>query len=253
METILLVGKTGDLFNNIHDCLSEKFYVQYGSERPETLAGVLKFTDPGMVMICLHDLKEEHGKIFEMINERFPNLPVVTVGTFAEHENFHSYESDPRYDILLLPTTNPLVIEKAEEALAKSSELRARSSGKKKILVVDDDGLSLRTIKGILDELYEVSVVNSGAKALASMGINRPDLVVLDYEMPGCDGRKTLSMIRAEAAFKDVPVIFLTGISDRWHIQAVLELQPAGYLLKPPNPKLLLDKIADVLKEGTPE
>ena len=71
-------------------------------------------------------------------------------------------------------------------------------------------------------------------KAMTSIGKNRPDLILLDYEMPVCDGRQTLEMIRADDDLKDIPVIFLTSVNDREHIQSVLELHPQGYLLKPP-------------------
>ena len=116
---------------------------------------------------------------------------------------------------------------------------------------MDDDGTILRSIKAILEQKYDVSLVNSGLKALTSLGKDRPDLIILDYEMPKCDGRKTLEMIRGEEEFNNIPVIFLTGVSDPWHVRAVLELKPAGYILKPLNPQVLLDKIDEVFgKEG---
>ena len=50
-------------------------------------------------------------------------------------------------------------------------------------------------------------------------------------------------MIRADDEFKDIPVIFLTGVSDRAHIEAVLTLKPAGYMLKPAIKEKLLEII----------
>ncbi len=52
-------------------------------------------------------------------------------------------------------------------------------------------------------------------------------------------------MIRADEDFKDVPVIFLTGVSDRAHIEAVLNLKPAGYMLKPAIKEKLLTAIKE--------
>ena len=71
----------------------------------------------------------------------------------------------------------------------------------------------------------------------------RPDVILLDYEMPVCDGRQTLEMIRADEEMKDIPVIFLTGVNDRENIQAVLRLRPAGYLLKPAVPERRIETI----------
>ena len=70
-----------------------------------------------------------------------------------------------------------------------------------------------------------------------------PDLILLDYEMPVCDGRQTLEMIRADEEISDIPVIFLTGVNDREHIEMVLALRSAGYLLKPPVKERLLGEI----------
>ena len=64
---------------------------------------------------------------------------------------------------------------------------------------------------------------------MTAIGKKRPDLILLDYEMPVCDGRQTLEMIRADEELKDIPVIFLTGVNDREHIESVLSLKPAGY------------------------
>lgn len=114
---------------------------------------------------------------------------------------------------------------------------------KKKLLIVDDDGTTLRVLKGMLEHEYDVTIVNSGMNAMKAIGKKRPDLILLDYEMPVCDGRQTLEMLRADEESKNIPVVFLTGVNDREHIEAVLSLRPAGYLLKPPDKKMIVDTI----------
>jgi CheY-like chemotaxis protein len=94
----------------------------------------------------------------------------------------------------------------------------------------------LRNIKGWLEDRYQVILANSGAMAIKYLAINRPDLVLLDYEMPVVDGRQVLGMIRSETEFCDIPVIFLTGKNDRESIVKVMELKPEGYLLKSMEP-----------------
>ena len=116
--------------------------------------------------------------------------------------------------------------------------------------MVDDNGTALRTIKVMLEEQYDIAVAISGAQAMTSIGKQRPDLILLDYEMPVCDGKMTLEMIRADNDMKDIPVIFLTAVNDRENIEAVLNLKPAGYLLKPPMKKRLIAEIDKVLKNG---
>lgn len=107
---------------------------------------------------------------------------------------------------------------------------------KKKILVVDDSGAMLRNVKSWLEESYQVILANSGAMAIKYLATNRPDLVLLDYEMPVVDGKQVLEMIRTETEFADIPVIFLTSKGDRESVMKVMELKPEGYMLKTMKP-----------------
>ena len=120
---------------------------------------------------------------------------------------------------------------------------REEPSGKGKILVVDDSATIRQAMKGMLSQDYEVAVAESGVAAIRTITLNRPDLVLLDYEMPVCDGRQTLEMLRSEPSFADLPVIFLTGRSDPEVVRALLSLKPAGYLLKYLKPAQIKEKI----------
>ena len=102
----------------------------------------------------------------------------------------------------------------------------------KKILVIDDSGTMLRKIKGWLEDKYSVTLANSGARAMKSLATEIPDLILLDYEMPIVDGGQVLEMIKSDPDYEDIPVIFLTGKSDRETVMKVMALKPAGYLLK---------------------
>lgn len=114
---------------------------------------------------------------------------------------------------------------------------------RKKILVVDDSGAMLRNVKSWLEEKYQVILANSGAMAIKYLTLNRPDLILLDYEMPIVDGRQVLEMIRSELDFSDVPVIFLTGKDDRESVLSVMEMKPEGYLLKSLRPEQIVQAV----------
>lgn len=103
---------------------------------------------------------------------------------------------------------------------------------KKKILVVDDSMMMRQSMIELLGKEYEVSVVESGVAAIRVITLNRPDLILLDYEMPVVDGKQTLEMLRSEKEFTSIPVMFLTGRGDAQSVKNVLDLKPAGYLLK---------------------
>ena len=92
---------------------------------------------------------------------------------------------------------------------------------KKRILVVDDSGAMLRSVKGWLEDKYQVILANSGTMAIKYLAIRKPDLILLDYEMPICDGKQVLEMIRSEVEFSDIPVMFLTNKSDKESVMSV--------------------------------
>ena len=120
---------------------------------------------------------------------------------------------------------------------------------KKKILVVDDDGTMLRTIKSWLSEKYQVFMVNSGMSAITFLAKNSVDLILLDYEMPVTPGPKVLEMIRSEASFSDIPVMFLTNKGDKESVMQVVSLKPEKYLLKTMPPAELIENIEEFFEK----
>lgn len=120
---------------------------------------------------------------------------------------------------------------------------------KKKILVVDDSGAVLRNVKGWLEDRYQVILANSGTMAIKYLSMNRPDLVLLDYEMPLISGKQVLEMIRSESEFSSIPVMFLTSKNDKESIQQVLSLKPEGYILKTTSPEQIVQMINDFFEK----
>ena len=132
-----------------------------------------------------------------------------------------------------------------EEYLNRRKEKHAqrKAEHKQKILIVDDSATIREGIKRLLGEKYEVATAESGVAAIRSVTLDRPDLVLLDYEMPVCDGRQTLEMLRSEKEFEDLPVIFLTGRRDPQSMIQVMPLKPAGYLIKSSKPDSIKKEI----------
>ncbi len=125
----------------------------------------------------------------------------------------------------------------------EAEEKEEKLHPKKKVLVVDDSRMQRVLMKDLLDADYDVAMAESGIAAIRSITLNMPDLVLLDYEMPVCDGKQTLEMLRSDPALENLPVIFLTGKSDQESIVNVLSLKPAGYLLKNIEPEAIKKEI----------
>lgn len=114
---------------------------------------------------------------------------------------------------------------------------------KNKVLVVDDSGAMLRNIKGWLEDRYHIILANSGAMAIKYLALERPDLILLDYEMPILNGKQVLEMLRSEMEFTDIPVIFLTSKGDKETVLEVMSLKPEGYLLKTLSPQEIIGAV----------
>lgn len=116
---------------------------------------------------------------------------------------------------------------------------------KKSILIVDDDPNYLGLVREWLRGTYKVSMANSGLQAIKFLGKNKVDLILLDHEMPVTSGPQVLEMLRSEEETKDIPVMFLTGKSDKESVMAVVALKPEGYFLKTISKDELLEKLAE--------
>lgn len=103
---------------------------------------------------------------------------------------------------------------------------------KKSILIVDDDPQYLNIVRQWLMETYKVSLASSGLQAIKFLGKNKVDLILLDHEMPVTSGPQVLEMLRSDPETASIPVMFLTGKSDRESVMAVVALHPEGYFLK---------------------
>ena len=110
-------------------------------------------------------------------------------------------------------------------------------SDKKKILVIDDEPDTLTYFSTILeDNGYAVITAENGVEALAKARSSPPDLITLDITMPEMSGVKFYRKMREENAFKSVPIIIITGISDDFKSFISSRSQvppPDGYLSKP--------------------
>lgn len=114
---------------------------------------------------------------------------------------------------------------------------------KKTILVVDDDASYLGLVREWLKDKYRVNMVNSGLQAIKWLGKNKADLILLDHEMPVTSGPQVLEMLRSDDETKKIPVMFLTGKSDKESVMSVVALKPEGYFLKTIEKQELLEKL----------
>ena len=143
---------------------------------------------------------------------------------------------------LTKPVEKQLIQERVNEILQQTEEKKNR----KKILLVDDELESLLVYKTVLQEKYNVMALNSSKTALAYLQKFVPDLIVLDYQMPLYNGRALYQMISKMERLKDVPVLFLTGTTDREILMECATMLPQGVVLKSAGKDALLERVESV-------
>ena len=257
MKKMLLIGELNQTVGSVNKYLSTQFQTQICLDSLEMVKGMMKVFDADIAVICLVGVGELDNRILDFFNGRNVPIPVLLIGTQAECEYYQKYYEDSQFDYVVRPTTLAMLQQKCFEMLRvgekdENSKTEANTQEvlvpkRMRILAVDDSGILLRNVKAMLETTYDVAVANSGMVAIKQAKKKIPDLILLDYEMPEWDGRKTLEEIRNDVDLKDVPVVFLTAVADKSHISAVLELRPSGYLLKPIEQKRLFDTIERAL------
>jgi two-component system alkaline phosphatase synthesis response regulator PhoP len=114
----------------------------------------------------------------------------------------------------------------------------------RKVLIADDEPDILEILKyNLTNEGYEVITAKDGNEALEKANRTRPDLIVLDVMMPKKTGVEVCQLLRAQPAFKETLVIFLTALNDEGTQIKGLETGADDYISKPISPRVLLSRI----------
>jgi putative two-component system response regulator len=125
-----------------------------------------------------------------------------------------------------------------------------RNNKKKIILMVDDDEFQILAAEDILKNEYEFFSVKSGKEALARLIQGPvPNLLLLDILMPDMDGWETFNRIKAISLLKNVPIVFLTALTETSEENRALGIGAADYIKKPYSPEDLLDRVKKIIEK----
>ncbi len=117
------------------------------------------------------------------------------------------------------------------------------------ILVVDDEPKNIQVVGPLLlKQGHEVIAAGTGEDALAKLRAARPDLILLDVMMPGMSGFELCRRLRSEPEWRDIPVIFLSAVTDKSFIMEALQAGAMDYVTKPFHGPELLSRVEVHLK-----
>ncbi len=241
MQKLLALASTIEKEREFRHGFDGLYNVKYSLITNDILSEVGSFI-PECIVVYIEGAMRQ--KLFSMIDfredDRFKDVPMLLVADEKDREIFSTnvipgaaYEL-PEYSSM--------------ESIRTAIDRLMISSGRKKhILVVDDDLVALKVVKGYLERQFKVTCVKSGAQALKFLEKQFPDCILLDCYMPEMDGPTTLKKIRIMDKGGTVPVVFLTGNSEKDMVMRSLSLHPSGFLLKPVNQGELIDKLSELV------
>lgn len=112
--------------------------------------------------------------------------------------------------------------------------MKAANEDRKKVLIADDNPVSRELIREILEyDQYEVIEAGDGGEALEKVRAHRPDLALLDIQMPVMDGNTVIQKIRADPALAQLPVAALTAYAMQGDRERALAAGFNSYITKP--------------------
>jgi CheY-like chemotaxis protein len=119
------------------------------------------------------------------------------------------------------------------------------------VLIVEDNQYMRRIIRNLLSSMgvKNIHEAADGAAGLEAIRVLAPDIVLLDWEMPGVKGPELVRTVRSPGIFPlpDVPIIMLSAHGERWRIIEAARVGVNEFLKKPISTKTLLDRIVSVL------
>ena len=137
-----------------------------------------------------------------------------------------------------------------EVEFIKTDAARNGGADKPWVIIVDDDPMNLKIASRILGKNdMSVSTLSSGKELLEFVSDNRPDLILLDINMPEMDGFETIRLLRAkESEIADIPVVFLTSDTDGAAEKTGLSLGALDFITKPFVPEVLTLRIRQIIE-----
>ena len=121
---------------------------------------------------------------------------------------------------------------------------------KKIIMIVDDELPICKVVSDVLtQEDYEVVIASSGEEALEKLKKTKPNLILIDFFMPGMSGRELCEKIRADSEFKDLKVAFITAASFSQSGEKELKnMNVLDYIKKPFDNKDLVERVRKIVE-----
>ena len=242
--------------------------------------------DRDMVVVFISCYQNISSKLFYILTIVHAAIPIITIGKKEDTMQYEMLYSKTQYTHLYRPIKNRDIMKciadrlhitedenaehkdisdvsnyiENEDKIKNKTDIwdeaeldnEADADKRKHILLVDNDDEIYNDMKSIIGDRYRVSAAGTELQAMRMLEKDRPDMMFLSYEMPLCEGRIMLEMIRNDEELRKLPVVFLTKIAEKRNIASIIRLKPAGCILKPLDKEIvtrIIEKCMDAKLE----
>lgn len=259
---VLMCGKNNIMIDEFYSNLSDSFDLLTSSVRYRDMVKHVELFKPALTLLVCQNLSDSDYKKavgLQRVLEKYDSSFAI----LGSKEDCKLFQTETRLfpDLVLTkPITHKemslkigdfidrkiTVAQSQERANAAASYNASGAARRKHVLVIDDDPLMLKLIKEYLHSEYDVATAVSGKIAYKFLENKTTDLILLDYEMPDENGPDVYLNLRTKG-FNELPIVFLTGVTDTERVKEVLALQPQGYVLKPVDKNKLLNAVEGII------
>lgn len=205
---------------NVGEVVSGKLALDYVRQNPVDII----LLDVSMPMMDGFKTFEELRKMEECIN-----VPIILVTGRCDKETILSSGMMGVDGFLAKPVSKDVLTHKVLELY----RVKQNKVNRKTVLMIDDDMAYLKQVNTMLQDNYNVVIINSAKLALSYLTKHIPDVIILDYQMPLYTGASLMNIIQKTTRGVLVPIIVLSGALDREVLQEFYQYSPAAILAKP--------------------
>ena len=278
-------------FNDTAHCIQEAMLSRYqvqlcSMKNAEYVSHMIRMFRPDMVVVFISCYQNISSKLFYILTIVHAAIPIITIGKKEDTMQYEMLYSKTQYTHLYRPIKNRDIMKciadrlhitedenaehkdisdvsnyiENEDKIKNKTDIwdeaeldnEADADKRKHILLVDNDDEIYNDMKSIIGDRYRVSAAGTELQAMRMLEKDRPDMMFLSYEMPLCEGRIMLEMIRNDEELRKLPVVFLTKIAEKRNIASIIRLKPAGCILKPLDKEIvtrIIEKCMDAKLE----
>ncbi len=261
MSNRKIVFIVDDSATDLHLCrgmLREEFEIRVAMSG-RTALRTLDTLRPDIILLDIEMPGMSGFEVMAEINKKskLDGIPVIFITSHATKELVTKAFRHGVVDYLLKPFRADLLHSKIRMAftapprgisqLPSSQVLGAIHQKRQIIMFVDDNPTNLTLGKNMLQDFYEVYALPSAERFFTFLEMVTPDLILLDVRMPDMDGYEVIKILKADARYADIPVIFVTTKALEMDELKGLELGAADYVTKPFSAAILLKRIENHL------